>query len=183
MGEFLEHGFSRNAGRIPATAASIEGVDCVNIARGPPARALAPAPAGCKSHPIQSSGSATFASRPSMHDATFLHPHTGIDSLHPMKALLLCLTLAAASGAQSAPAVSQKEMQDTIEQLKKLQNPAPGASAVKGWVCRDMEDGGTRLYIVDRTGIARMNKVPSTEAALLDTTTPLEQLQACKRPD
>ena len=84
--------------------------------------------------------------------------------------------------AQSAPAVSQKEMQDTIEQLK-LQNPAPGASAVKGWVCRDMEDGGTRLYIVDRTGIARMNKVPSTEAALLDTTTPLEQLQACKRPD
>ena len=73
-------------------------------------------------------------------------------------------------------------MQDTIEQLK-LQNPRLGASAVKGWVCRDMEDGGTRLYIVDRTGIARMNKVPSTEAALLDTTTPLEQLQACKRPD
>lgn len=119
-----------------------------------------------------------------MHDATFLHPHTCIDGLHPMKALLLCLTLAAASAlAQSAPAVSQKEMQDTIEQLKKLQNPAPGASAVKGWVCRDMEDGGKRLYIVDRTGIARMNKVPSTEAALLDTTTPLEQLQACKRPD
>ena len=68
-----------------------------------------------------------------MHDATFLRPHTCIDSLHPMKALLLCLTLAAASGAlaQSAPAVSQKEMQDTIEQLKKLQNPRPAPAPSK----------------------------------------------------
>ena len=73
-------------------------------------------------------------------------------------------------------------MQDTIEQLKSCKTRARRQRR-QGWVCRDMEDGGTRLYIVDRTGIARMNKVPSTEAALLDTTTPLEQLQACKRPD
>lgn len=52
---------------------------------------------------------------------------------------------------------------------------------VKGWTCRDPEDG-KRLHRVDPTNIARMGKIPSSEAGLHDSKTPLEKLPICTTP-
>ena len=82
-----------------------------------------------------------------MHDATFLRPHTCIDSLHPMKALLLCLTAAASGAPRPIRACRVPEGNDTIEQLKKLQNPRPAPAPSRLGVPRH---GGWRHAPVHR---------------------------------
>lgn len=50
----------------------------------------------------------------------------------------------------------------------------------KAWECRDMEDKGVRMTVVDITGIAKMNNIPSTEAALYGTKRPTASLPPCR---
>lgn len=54
------------------------------------------------------------------------------------------------------------------------------ANQIKAWECRDMENGGTRLKVIDETGHGTMDKVPSSNAAFRGTNRPTASLPPCR---
>jgi hypothetical protein len=106
-------------------------------------------------------------------------------ALSLLGALAVALTLghASASYAQgaSAPAPAPvSSLKDSLKQFENMQVPGVAGGLAKGWTCRDPEDG-KRMRVVDITNSGKMNKVPSSVAALNDTTTPIEKLMTCAR--
>jgi hypothetical protein len=104
-------------------------------------------------------------------------------------ALVRCLGLAALSGLAPASGLAQTgapapaiapEAQAVLKQVQGLRGPTGGAAT--GWTCVDPEDG-KRMHVMDTMGNARMNSIPSSAAGLQDTTTPIQDLPRCKRPD
>ncbi len=96
--------------------------------------------------------------------------------------LALCGTasVAATGGGSAAPML---EMQDALSKLRQIQKDNDtDMQGTKGWTCRDMSDGGRRMHVVDLTGSASMNGLPSSHAGLTDNTTPLSTLPPCTEP-
>jgi hypothetical protein len=85
-----------------------------------------------------------------------------------------------AQGASAPAAASTSSLKDSLKQFENMQVPGVAGGLAKGWTCRDPEDG-KRMRVVDITNGAKMNKVPSSVAALNDTTTPTEKLMTCAR--
>lgn len=90
----------------------------------------------------------------------------------------------------NANVTNSKEFQDLkkiTDQLQQKQNDLANGktnpndrNAPKGWECRDMEEGGKRMTVYDKTGVAKMNHVPSTEAAYYGTKRPTASLPPCR---
>jgi hypothetical protein len=102
--------------------------------------------------------------------------------------LIRCLGLAALFSLASASSLAQTntvapamppEVQAILKQAQGLKGP--DGAAAKGWTCVDPEDG-KRMHVMDTKGSAKMNSIPSSEAGLRDTTTPIESLPRCTRP-
>lgn len=100
--------------------------------------------------------------------------------VHPLRsfrflAAACCLAVPALAAAQT------NLPPELMEQLKKMQNSQPGGDGIKGWTCRDREDG-KRLHMVDTTGKRSMHGVPSSVAGFNDNATPVASLPLCDLP-